>query len=295
MRPPPQRSKEALARRAEKRGRTIEEQRALDRSVLELVAEERKGKKDAGKKTATVPQPSGVPPGAPEPYLPGGPLSLAHFIANEGRGLVGHRLECAGKCPAKVLSARAGKEADSILVKLRFDAPVASHDRDKPARRTVQLTISQADVLASRFRIADGSLADWLCAGCGFRNFGSRRACNSCHQRRFAAPAGAQGDSSASFPTRIPAAKKTNVDPKRAWEGSVVSPAQIAANKLLREQYAADPAKLSAAERERAELLISRDARKREKKSARKARLAAGAPAPGWRERKPAHTPHGRR
>lgn len=297
MRPPPERSKEALQRRAAKRGRTVEEQRALDRSLLEVAAKERKGEKgeaaSALRAEARTPPAGGGGAKGPAPGGPGAaPASLALYIADEGRGLAGHRLECAGRCAAKVLQAGAAKEAGAISVKLRFDEAVAGRDRDRPARRTMQLTISGADALAGKFRIADGSLADWRCTACGFRNFGSRSACNQCHQRRFAEASRPRGDSSAAFPAKIPAAKKTNVDPKRAWVGSVVSPAQLEENRRLRERYAADKGALSADERARAELLLQRDARKKEKKAARRERLAAGVTAPGFRVRKP--TPYGR-
>ncbi|KAG8470761.1 hypothetical protein KFE25_009182 [Diacronema lutheri] len=298
MRPPPKRSENALQRRAEKRGRTLEEQRALDRSVLELAAKERNDQRQASKTAKAAAASRGASPlgertaaGASAGDAPqaGLPLSLERFVANEGRGLVGHRLECEGRGAAKVLSARRGEDTDSLVVKLRFAAPVPSGGRDGPAQRTLQLTLSSVDVLAGRFRLADDSLADWRCSACSFRNFGSRLACNQCHARRFAPTAGVGAPLPAVVAKRVPAAKKTNIDPKRAWEGSVVPAGQVEANKRLRERLKADPTQLSDAERERAEQLVLRDARKRDKKAARKARIAAGVAAPGWRARTAAH------
>jgi hypothetical protein len=180
IRPPKERSQAALARRAEKRGRTLGEQRALDRSVLDAVAQER----DAGKKTPSRPSPAAAarstadtraPPGRPPPpppprneFAPPAALpaekSLDELVREaDGRGMLGHRLEVMGKGGAKVISARAAKEGGGLSVKLYFDAAVEV--TDGPPRRTLQLAISIADVDACRFRLADGSRADWHCAG----------------------------------------------------------------------------------------------------------------------------------
>ncbi|KAJ1623751.1 hypothetical protein T492DRAFT_1052884 [Pavlovales sp. CCMP2436] len=306
--PPPQRSADALRKRAEKRGRTEEEQRALDRGKLNDIKAERKevrtAEKDAKRRRVGGPQNGAFggggarvdgpqrpppPPPSPPPKAEVIPQTLTEIVAGGGSHFVGHTLDIAGKGAAKVTSSHGRKGGGGLDVKVRFETAITtSHDRGAPERRQLSLTITMADVEQGKFKLAAGSKADWKCIACSFRNFGSRDACNQCHGKRFSATTSAGGGSfAAPAIRRVPAAKKNNVDPSRAWEGSVVTPARLLDNKRLREQFASKPFELSDADRLRAEQLLERDRRKGAKKTAYKERLARGIPGPGFRVRRP--------
>jgi len=112
----------------------------------------------------------------------------------------------------------------------------------------------------------------WICPGCGNHNFASRRLCHSktCNERQ---PSDASG---AVVRQQSPAEVKKNTRHNSATSKSLSWAAQadestIQANQSLRQRYAETNGEgMTDEERERAEILITRDKRKQEKKRQRK-------------------------
>jgi len=235
------RSAEALARRAARRGRTEEEQRKYERT-LEKEAERKKSR----------PAPSEAEPAAKRP---------------------------------------------------RTEQAESSDQGSAAAKSVVGLNVWQlpaTNLIQKGGKLKKDAKAGWMCTGpgqdggvCSFINFPHRSECRSCGLARAGGPpakaskppisgAAAQGPGPAE---PMAAAEKRAAgkvmrkekvsDPSRAWEGSVVTPERLAENKRLREKLAADPDSLSAEDRARAEALVARDARKREKREALKKSKAA--------------------
>ena len=203
------RSAEALARRAAKRGRTIEEERAA----------ERKKEKDK-EKTKKDSQPPSKQPEA---------------------------------------TAQDGEEPNSKRVRAVGIDVWKAHD---------------LEVVQNAGKLKRDEKAGWVCTAlkvdntrCGFINFPHRASCFQCSTQRFGAPS-KQIKDQADNQTVAKARRQEKVsDPSRAWAGTAnVSTEKLEENKRLREQLAKDPDSLSPEERQRAEALVERDARKRAKK-----------------------------
>ena len=111
---------------------------------------------------------------------------------------------------------------------------------------------------------------DWTCTACQFQNFASRDECKQC---------GAEAPNKEERERVLAAKKKAKEqtsDPARAWADSVGknTPAHLDENRRLREAYTKDKSSLTEEERSRAEALLARDERKKQKKEQR-------SPAPG--------------
>jgi len=112
----------------------------------------------------------------------------------------------------------------------------------------------------------------WLCGSCGNQNFASRKICNSktCRQRRpkpgeVVLPLSAKIDKK---PDTKSDSKKPAHLPALAWPEQA-GPERIEYNRLLRERHARDPDSLTEEEKERADQLVARDERKKDKKANR--------------------------
>tara|TARA_B100000795_G_scaffold116400_1_gene86449 strand:+ start:1692 stop:2264 length:573 start_codon:yes stop_codon:yes gene_type:complete len=111
---------------------------------------------------------------------------------------------------------------------------------------------------------------DWTCTGCQFQNFASRDECKQCEND---AP---NKDERERVQAAKKAAKEKTSDPARAWVDSVGKNTveHIDENRRLRDAYTKDKTTLTDEERTRAEALLARDERKKQKKGQR-------SPAPG--------------
>ena len=111
---------------------------------------------------------------------------------------------------------------------------------------------------------------DWTCTGCQFQNFASRDECKQCEND---AP---NKDERERVQAAKKAAKEKTSDPARAWADSVGKNTveHIDENRRLRDAYTKDKTTLTDEERTRAEALLARDERKKQKKGQR-------SPAPG--------------
>ena len=111
---------------------------------------------------------------------------------------------------------------------------------------------------------------DWTCTACQFQNFASRDECKQCEAD---AP---NKDERERVQAAKKAAKEKTSDPARAWVDSVGKNTveHIDENRRLRDAYTKDKTTLTDEERTRAEALLARDERKKQKKGQR-------SPAPG--------------
>lgn len=126
-------------------------------------------------------------------------------------------------------------------------------------------------------------LGDWTCSECKFVNFASRDECKQCNAD---APSKEHRERVLEARKRAKEEKQRNADPSRAWSGSVgkQDQAHVDENRRLRELYAKDKSALTEEERTRAETLLARDERKRQKKAQRSPQPALRQKRDEWRQ-----------
>jgi hypothetical protein len=265
------RSPEALARRAAKRGLSVEELRAQDRKDekkrkrdAEAEAEaERSAKARASATEAAVPMAVGVPWYKLEPDKR--PVVERKLKKDEKAGWVcmGVKGQACGeinfayrdvcrRCGAKVVLPASSSRAKPAGVEAPMPAAKAAGFVPNPAL--------SPDAVQKAAAAAAAAGEAGKCFKCGGEGHWARH-CTMVAVEKKAGPGRRE---------------KPPSDPSRAWEGTNAEGA-AEHNAQLRKQFASDPGALTEEERSRAEALLARDARKAAKRDAIKSAKAASA------------------
>lgn len=309
------RSEEAMRRRAEKRGRTLEEQKAADRASdrkqaqlkeaaaarqeqpgvpaqEQLSEEELPAPPIKALAERPSPPPAAISTHGAAPVAVGIPLFKLpperrpdrKLKKDEKRGWVcmgvagafcgelnfAYRRECR-KCNARCLMqvatiTKGPKHDDAAKVSSRKAALSAAPPAPAPIATRPDLDES---FVAAAAAAAAAAGETGRCKKCGQMGHWARHctAAVAGSKRPLAAAAGGSTPEDVGRAGGGPSAKrqKPPSDPTRAWQGTNAA-GSAEANAALRARYTATPDALSADERERAEALLARDARKAERR-----------------------------
>ena len=291
------RSLESIARRAAKRGRTVEEQKAADRKDEHKAALRRQAAaREATAQEAAAQEASALDAGAPASQ-PSAAAATYGSSQREGAlslavGVPFYKLP-PEKRAALAADGKLKKDAKKGWVCMGIPGQVCG-ELNFAYRQTCRACGAQVIVSAPKQRAELGATAEPHATPASTPRASTTRTrpeLTPLQVEKAAAAAAAAGeteskcfrcgevghwarhctaDRASSSQRAKRAGLKPPSDPTRAWEGTNAT-GSAEANAALRAKHAADPEQLSAEERARAEALLARDARKAAKRNALKA------------------------
>ena len=183
-----------------------------------------------------------------------------------------------GARSAEALAKRAAKRGMTVEEYYVYEREKSKDDESKTDSAAAKRKAPEVAARPAKKGRADAPRprhGDWTCTACQFQNFASRDECKQCE-----AEAPSKEHRERALAARKDAKEKTT-DPTRAWADSVGknTQAHINDNWRLREDYTKDKTSLTEEERTRAEALLARDERKKQKKGQR-----SQAPNPAMRQ-----------